>query len=81
MYGPLIVGFAIIFARPDALKGSLVVTLKEVHPTIFFGVPRVFEKVRHTAHGLPPSAACSVHTMLSFYECANVCARCRFKKR
>ena len=28
------------FAQPDALKGSLIQTLREVHPTIFLGVPR-----------------------------------------
>ena len=28
------------FAQPDALKGSLLQTMKEVHPTIFLGVPR-----------------------------------------
>ncbi|XP_049576241.2 long-chain-fatty-acid--CoA ligase ACSBG2 isoform X1 [Syngnathus scovelli] len=40
------VGGVTHFADPDALKGSLVTTMKEVRPTAFMGVPRVWEKMQ-----------------------------------
>lgn len=38
-------GAQVCFAQPDALKGSLVDTLREVEPTSHMGVPRVWEKI------------------------------------
>ena len=37
---------ATYFADKNALKGTLTDTLKEVQPTLFFGVPRVWEKIQ-----------------------------------
>jgi len=45
IHGPLAAGIAVYFAQPDALKGSLGQTLKEIRPTAFLGVPRVWEKI------------------------------------
>lgn len=51
-------GGHVYFAQPDALKGSLVDTLKEVRPTFLLGVPRVWEKIadrlRDVERNLPP---------------------------
>uniref|UniRef100_A0A673CQW9 Long-chain-fatty-acid--CoA ligase ACSBG1 n=1 Tax=Sphaeramia orbicularis TaxID=375764 RepID=A0A673CQW9_9TELE len=38
-------GGLVYFAQPDALKGSLINTLREVCPTSHMGVPRVWEKM------------------------------------
>ncbi|KAM6168062.1 long-chain-fatty-acid--CoA ligase ACSBG2-like [Erethizon dorsatum] len=39
------------FAQPDALRGTLISTLKEVKPTTFLGVPRIWEKLQETIKG------------------------------
>ena len=45
MHCPMVSGSQVFFAQPDALRGSLGMTLREVQPTVFFGVPRVWEKI------------------------------------
>ena len=46
IHAMMALGGCTYFAQPDALKGSLTTSLKEVKPTFFFGVPRVWEKIQ-----------------------------------
>jgi len=43
--GSLMEGMHVYFAEPSALQGTLIQTLQEVRPKIFFSVPRVWEKI------------------------------------
>lgn len=45
IYMPLICAGETWFAQPTALKGTLVDSLNDAKPTIFLGVPRVWEKI------------------------------------
>jgi len=45
LYCPLSVGGLLAFADKDALKGTLVENMKEILPTKFLAVPRVWEKM------------------------------------
>ena len=48
IHGPMTTMSTVSFAQPDALQGSLVTTLQDVRPTMFMGVPRVWEKIEET---------------------------------
>lgn len=41
----VLTGASLYFADEKALQGTLVQTLQEVRPHLFFGVPRVWEKI------------------------------------
>ncbi|KAK7595016.1 hypothetical protein V9T40_001449 [Parthenolecanium corni] len=40
------VGGTIYFADPNVLKGTLIENLRHIKPTLFFGVPRIWEKLK-----------------------------------
>lgn len=46
IYVPIVMGFSVWFADKNALKSTLNITMKEVKPDIFIGVPRIFEKMK-----------------------------------
>ncbi|KAJ1212734.1 hypothetical protein NDU88_000383 [Pleurodeles waltl] len=43
---PIYIGGTTYFANKEALKDSVVDTIQEVRPTVFFGVPRTWEKIQ-----------------------------------
>ena len=45
VYSAIYCGATVHFADAMALKGSLKTTLLQCRPTLFFGVPRVWEKM------------------------------------
>lgn len=45
LYMPTYIKGTVWFAQPDALKGTLVATMRECRPTLLFGVPRVWARI------------------------------------
>jgi long-chain-fatty-acid--CoA ligase ACSBG len=63
---PAINGSLVYFAQPDAIRGTLKDTILEVRPTIFFAVPRIWEKFRDAIEGeLSKTTGLKLH-ILSF---------------
>lgn len=51
-------GAVTYFADRNALKGTLLRTLREVQPTVMFGVPRIFEKIQEQLLMYEANAGC-----------------------
>ncbi|XP_073821680.1 long-chain-fatty-acid--CoA ligase heimdall-like [Musca autumnalis] len=51
-------GVVTYFTDRNALKGTLVQTFVEVQPTVFFGVPRIFEKIQEQIVLLEANSGC-----------------------
>ena len=70
LHGPMQCGLQIFFAFPDALKGTLPLTLKAAKPTVFFGVPRVWEKFYAALSPLPPAVPSAArHAAVGLDQC------------
>ncbi|XP_053317836.1 long-chain-fatty-acid--CoA ligase ACSBG1 isoform X2 [Spea bombifrons] len=59
-------GEHVFFADPDALKGTLVDTLREAQPTSHMGVPRVWEKIMERIKDVSAQAGVVRRKMLSW---------------
>ncbi|KAM4040020.1 long-chain-fatty-acid--CoA ligase ACSBG1 isoform 2-T2 [Anomaloglossus baeobatrachus] len=59
-------GEHVYFANPDALRGTLVDTLKEAQPTSHMGVPRVWEKIMERIKEVSAQAGIVKRKMLSW---------------
>ncbi|KAG8576396.1 hypothetical protein GDO81_009845 [Engystomops pustulosus] len=59
-------GEHVYFAKPDALKGTLVETLQETQPTAHMGVPRIWEKIMERIKEMSSQAGIVRRKMLSW---------------
>ncbi|XP_077330376.1 long-chain-fatty-acid--CoA ligase ACSBG1 isoform X2 [Lithobates pipiens] len=65
-------GEHVYFANPDALKGTLVDTLRETQPTSHMGVPRVWEKIMERIKEVSAQASIFKRKMLSWAMSVNL---------
>lgn len=56
-------GSQVYFARPDALQGTLTLSLQWARPTYFFAVPRVWEKFEEKMKDLAASKPAIVQSI------------------
>lgn len=65
-------GEHVYFANPDALKGTLVDTLRETQPTSHMGVPRVWEKIMERIKEMSAQTSILKRKMLSWAMSVNL---------
>lgn len=66
IYFSLALGNTVYFADRNALKGSLGKTLLDIRPTIFGGVPRVFEKIQEKMSSIEAQTGFIKKSLLSW---------------
>ncbi|XP_043933397.1 long-chain-fatty-acid--CoA ligase ACSBG1 [Protopterus annectens] len=74
-------GELVYFAEPDALKGSLVNTLKDAHPTSHMGVPRVWEKIMEKIKEVSAHSSFIKRKMLSWAISVSLDTKIEFTDR
>lgn len=72
VYCTMQIGACAYFAQPDALKGSLTKTMQEARPTIFFGVPRVWEKIQEKMVEMGRNASGAAQTFSSWAKSVGI---------
>lgn len=72
IYATLTVGAKVVFADKDALKGTLKNTLSEARPTIFLGVPRVWEKMYEALLSIGKQSSGLKRTLASWAKMASL---------
>jgi long-chain-fatty-acid--CoA ligase ACSBG len=76
----MVTGHELFFARPDALAGTLVQSLTWARPTIFFAVPRVYEKFEEKMKELGQTKPALVQSIANWAKAHGAEGVARFQK-
>ena len=75
MLGPMVAGAQVYFSTISAFKGQLKAWLNACEPTIFFGVPRVWEKMEAAIKAIAKSRPAATGIKKKLIDWAKRCGR------